>query len=313
MTPRMCPNCEHPLTEAELKSGWCESCGKKLPGWLTLGPPDRLEPALEQPTTAPALPSRVVRKGSSEELLQWGAVRSGLGQMILGLILVLAGEVAAALQADVTASALRSSQLSGPTMAKQIFTVFTVGAVFVGCVIFGAGTAACASAPADSGTKGLAVCSTVFLVLAVLFLVVYSAAATENQLAEVRAQFQDLNNFGRSPKTELPFRELTITVMQLFLLGLHGLQAVFLLLFLRAVAAFFRNWGLAMGTVVYLVFYLLVVSLGTLAVFALRSKMLSDPQEYFPMIARAVGAAMAVWFVVVVGLVRGLITRSLLR
>src|SRR5207245_3144221 len=72
-----CPYCRHPLTAKDLREGWCDACGKRLPAHFLAGAARSAEAAIpvdDAPGGGYAGPT-----ASREDLLGWGSVRSGLG------------------------------------------------------------------------------------------------------------------------------------------------------------------------------------------------------------------------------------------
>ena len=311
MPPETCPYCEHSLSQQELTDGWCDDCGKRLP--TSVARPVAVEPqrgtgwnrlaGTEDDEDGPRL--------SRRQVLGWSTVRTGLIQMFVGLILTLLG-LAALLLALLTADGFGGSRGE----VENILVVAVVG-LAAGAVLNFAGVFLSCAAPAGSGARGWAVAATVLLVLQVLLGSMLFVFVRENDRAFDR-NFRFRNGFGQ-PRglqfQEPPFPPAVLGAISYTILGTSCLGSACFLLFLTAVARHFRRSGLTAHAVVYLVIYL-CFSAGVILLTLVSStgppgRRGGLPEEVWYGVA-GVARALGVWFMVLIGMVRGTITKALL-
>jgi hypothetical protein len=83
MPPIQCPTCQAALPRKEVESGWCESCGKKLPASITAGRP-AASPWHSDPRPAKGADSRSRLMRFIDALPLWWVFIIGCGGVIWG-------------------------------------------------------------------------------------------------------------------------------------------------------------------------------------------------------------------------------------
>src|SRR5262245_8896547 len=110
MSPAVCPNCGRSLPESERQEGWCEGCGKRLPGAVPGGSFTRA-PAGRAEAPRPAPPRPAVG-----DPLAWGSVRTGLTLVLVGTGLLLPGLLGLVYADVLWGSELGRARADGPDL-----------------------------------------------------------------------------------------------------------------------------------------------------------------------------------------------------
>jgi hypothetical protein len=334
-------HCGHGLTDGEIRDGWCDSCGKRLPGsGAFTAAPVAVAAAvdIEQPQRG----SRAYVVDRSD-VLGWGTVRTALAQVVVGAALLAIG--LSGILAMTFASASRHAQL-GPVddAGAALLSVFLISFLSVttglGSILILIGVCTCCGAPASSGAFSWAIGAVACLVISVLLLVFLYVAGLQNTrvaLENERRAFEELNRrrgpiFGQdfrqpgrpAPAKPLPFGEVVLKATSYASALMMCLHAILFLLFLRRTAAVTRHHGQGTHAVVLLLVFL-VYALGIFGL-ALRTELAHrgnadpfmailgpDSGELLLRVILAITAALALWFAVLAGLVRGAVSRMMLR
>ncbi len=220
-----CPHCGCALTPPALREGWCENCGKRLPSYVTTsatsGPG-------EAKAGSPAVRKRAV---STADAFAWGTVRAGLGQMLLGFVLLDLGflSIMALVLAAVATPPQPRAVMGG--QGDVLLFALSVGssyALILGCGLVLVGMLLCRAAPEGSSARGFGIAMALCIVLGLLIVLGATLASLSGAVTAVNA--------------------LSIALLIVFV----GL-ALCWILFLRGVAVSFANTILARSMVVFLV------------------------------------------------------------
>ena len=301
MPTMFCPGCGKSLSAEQKATGYCPGCGLPLPGVrATDVPPPR--PAPRPREQAPRVEEE--EAGVSRSVLGWGTVRAGLGQTVVGAILSALGLLVA------YAVGMTATDGGGTSALPVVVLFLALTTAGVGVIVALAGAFLGCAAPQESGARGWAVACSVLLALTFVSGVVFRLGTQERADAVQR----DIR-FGQRVDRVAPIwgpEELRA----IFYLGCGGflLAQVCYLLFLRAVASFFNRDALALGVACYLAFSLLL-SAGTVLFLTGTLEAGSLPVRGVSLlyVLIAVTVTMSVWGVVLVGQVRGAVTRGIVK
>jgi hypothetical protein len=306
-----CPACGHVLTNAERSEGWCENCGKRLPGAVGVQT-TRTPAAREQAPLGPA----IYQGGASAGALGWGTVRAGLAEVAVGqvlLSLVLVGLLLVFLSAELDARPADRGTLG------EVLGVLTIGLSIVGGVLLLAGMCMGSAAPAGTQGKGAAVGVCVCVALQVLVLLITQATQAENERVarqNLRRAFEDRRLGGGPLAKPMPFSPAVLRGLRLARSAIAIVQGLLFVVFLRGVALTFGRRGLAAHLLFFLV---LTLALGALA-FLLQVAIETESALLRPRQARyvlygslGVGVVVLLWLLGLTLAVRRTITRALTR
>jgi hypothetical protein len=303
MPTMFCPGCGKSLSAEEKAKGFCPGCGKPLSGSQQAAPPPR--PAPRPLPETPHLGEETA--GVTPSILGWGTVRAGLGQIVVGAII---SSLSALVAYAVKMTAVEGE---GTSALPVVVLWFCLGSGLVGVVVMLAGVFLGCGVPEESGARLWAFTASALLIL--VFILGGIFLLGELQLRE-RQEAVERNIFvGSRPAPVAP----TWTPDEVKMVAYFGCAAVVLaqvcyLLFLRAVASFFHRDGLALGIVCYLVFNLLVLAgllLMATGALDLGSLPIRGMGPLYLFIA--LGVTLGVWGVLLVGQVRGAVTRGMLK
>lgn len=304
MTTYFCPGCGKGLRYEDRESGYCPGCGKPLPATLALS--ERVRPegprraAEDEPPRRSAVTEmrEVSRQTMRFDLLGWGTVRAGLALTLVGGILACLGLAIILLLvlSDTSATMSRGNSALDAVARELLLFLTLLGASMHLCGIF-MGSAA----PADSGSKGAAIACCAALSLTLLLVLVNRLV-----MMEQRHSFDPMS--GRIVRPSTAFGEGEQKALEYAQLFMSLIAGVCYCLFLRGVARFFKRDGLAAGILAFLLIGL-VYGIGV-TVYRLSEEIITEPMRW---VLLGSMVALLVWFFVLVGLVRGAITRGLLR
>jgi len=276
-----CHHCGSLLSPTEVKDGWCDSCGKRIPNYVTT-----------EASASGALPASTqqarttgYRMDSRRDLLSWGGVCAGLDQMVVAVFLTVL---------SIPVFLLSSAWVGTPAVVLRSLLLF---AVLFAAGLAVAGQLSACRAPDDSGARGLAIGAVLCLVLNLILLAMLP-------LLGDNVQFQGRS--GLSPNV--------ITFLGYLVQGLQLLQFVLFQLFLRQTAASLGGLMLARNVVVFLIVSL-VIWVGTLIALhtptVLHWLAAVNPKEDLLWTGVALLEAWLLWFSILVLLVSRTITRTL--
>jgi hypothetical protein len=308
MDPVYCPECGKSVSFDEKLARRCAACGTPLSGaeWarpdLTADVPTRPRPPTAGWTRPDEAPDRDVARRprvADESILGWGTVRAGLALSITG---VAAFFVSLIVGFSIAAEAVGKKDPG--TSTEYLSFLFGVGMI-AGAALAGAGTCMGCAAPSESGARGWAIGATACVGLVILLVPLLEAAEREQS----RAEFNKV--LGEKPAasawTEKGLKNLRYCIYGLVIVG-----NVFNMLFLYQVAAYFRHRGLGVGLLIYL-FLSLLYSIGVMLLREGAFEITLRPKggvESSLWLFLGSGVALSVWFVVLVGMVRGTVTRG---
>ena len=300
MATTFCPGCGKGLSAEEKAKGHCPGCGKPLPGLSAAAPPLRIAPP---PRSQPAHIEEE-EPAITRSVLGWGTVRAGLAQTVVGSILFAFSLL--------VMYVIRITALDGHGTNMLIVVIGSlcgVGAL-AGFLAAVAGSFMGCAAPSESGARGWAIAYTVLVTLFITLAAVQFIAQREADYT-----FQREIGFGqRIGHTTPAWRPDELQIVRYLLIGSLPLAQLCYLLFLRSVASFFQRSALALGVICYLAFNLLFTA-GLFLMFTgtLDSGSLPVQGEGLAYLLIAVVVSLGVWGVVLVGQVRGAISRGLLQ
>jgi hypothetical protein len=331
-----CPHCDALLTHQEEVRGVCWSCGKSPFRAVGSGEPvssrpaeaeepaellpiEEEKPAGRKPAGRPENPLlRLVPALSGNQVLRWGTVRAALALIPTGMMLT--GASALLLMLTLGSSDVKRSE---EREALAICGGLVAGA---GVVLTLTGQCMCTVAPWASGAAGWAIASVVCLATAALLLVVYLVAEAQNRDAVRRNLESQFDTFPYKERPRpfraepLPWTPGALAALRYIMIGVCFLAGNLFTLFLHGIARHFRNSGLAASLLLYLVLSIFIglAALGLSLSIDAKSAPLRklDPDERTIVMIVGIGGlsvALVTWFVIQVFLVRGLITRALLR
>jgi hypothetical protein len=312
MAALRCQHCDQPLTTIDIQEGWCENCGKRIAsGIMSAAAHHEYEVAPSRQGVS--VPEVVVAK--SRAFLGWGTVRAGLAQVFFG-VLVLAIGVGLLLLLLQDLKTVRGRPSTGQQVA-QFLTILLIG---IGGILAAAGMSMGCAAPGDPGPKGWALGVTGCIALALVLLVLQRAFEIENTRVRLENRDREYSSIrfdtrGRRSvpeKKELPYSEKTMKALGYILEGIGWLGGILFLVFLRGTAASFRNAAQARHAVVYLVIF--VVCGGgfvLLRVLDANGALPYNAEEIIRWTVLGVFGGLTLWYLVLVGLVRGTVTRAL--
>lgn len=306
-----CQHCDHLLTSAEIQDGWCESCGKRVPAGITSAPSHR-DPELLPPRREAPAPARAVR--GTNGFLGWGTVRAGLAQVFVGVLLLSVGLGLLLLVTLDTKAAVAAR----PGTGKQVLQIITILMLAIGGILAAAGMCMGCAAPADPGPRGWALGVAGCVAAALLLFLLQVTFQAENARVDRENFDRELRSSDfskpRPPRQELPYGEGAMKVLSYLLEGTSWLGGMLFLLFLQGVAQAFHAPARANHALVYLLVSLVVGGLFIAFRIAVAGGSFSTlPFEVRGGVAFGVFAFLAVWFLILVGLVRGTVTRGLAR
>lgn len=332
MPTMYCPGCGKAISAEEKAAGACPGCGKPLPGITSAAVPSRssvAESAWASPRRRPDNPVRVVAEEGDDpvvprEVLGWGTVRAGLALTVVGSILFFAcAFVLFTVKGVAVPQAVPSvehAQRGGLVGERAETNALTVVVGFLGSlglvaalVLVLAGMCMGCAAPEDSGARGWAIGVSALLALSIVLTVVLAVAATEIH----RAQVENLDRVmsGRPPVPTVPtWGPYEVRLLLYGLCAAAVAAAVFYLLFLRGVARHFHRDSLALGVGCFLAFFgLFCAGVLLLATQTVEVKLRPAGGESMLWVVLGALATVSVWFVVLVGMVRGAVTRGILK
>jgi hypothetical protein len=301
MATMFCPGCGKSISAEEKAKGFCPGCGKPLSGSpKAAAPPPRPAPRPRPETT------RIEEEapGVTPSVLGWGTVRAGLAQTVVGsLLLAFSGLVM---------YVIRITALDGHGTNMLIVVIAALCGVgtLAGFVAAVSGAFMGCAAPSESGARGWAVACTVLLTLFITLLAVVFIAYRESEYALQG----DIALGPRLHSTAPAWQPNELQVVRYLMFASLPLAQLCYLLFLRAVASFFQRDALALGVVCYLAFNLLFTT-GLVLLFSgvLDLGSLPIQGEGLAYLFIAVVVTLGVWGVVLVGQVRGAVTRGILK
>ena len=182
----------------------------------------------------------------------------------------------------------------------------------VGAIVMLAGAFLGCAAPQESGARGWAIACSALLALTFVLAVVFRVGTLERDRAVQRDFFSSHPEHTGLAAPVWGAEELRA----IFYLGWGGffLAQLCYLLFLRAVASFFNRDALALGVVCYLAVGLLLSAGAVLLLTgAIASSALPVRGVSLLYLLLAVTVTMSVWGVVLVGQVRGAVTRGIVK
>jgi len=161
-----CPNCDRLLSQTEKSEGRCRVCGE----WFTT---DR----------------------SPRSVLSWASVRTGLGQMIFGMLLVLVGTGLTLLVQLIQSQRERLSEGTGIELAS----VVGMGSFSIGVLLLLVGICLGCAAPDSSAAKGWAVGATICLFINILLVLALRGIEMEQRKSPVIdiGRGRPIDDFGR--------------------------------------------------------------------------------------------------------------------
>jgi hypothetical protein len=308
--PVTCPNCGTNVSSAEERDGWCETCGKKLPGHhISTNPFVRSEPEVTTTDYGRSI-TREVPRLTTQESLSWGTVRAGLIQITIGMILMLIS-----LPVLMFFMFLPRSYAPGggfeSRFLEQFMTMLATVALGTGAIFMLIGTTMGWAAPERSETRGGARLAVLFLCVSVGLTLFMVTAQSENQRAALRF---DRDPFGepRFAPQAPPFSDGVLLAVRLGTLAVSLLQWICFLVFLISVARYFGNGPLSTQLIIYLVAVLVFWAA------ALALSFLPSTGRFADMTLVAIGVlvlveGMGIWFTILAGAVRRTISRALIR
>jgi hypothetical protein len=250
-------------------------------------------------------------------LLAWGTVRAGLALVVIGSILLMVGAGILVIKQLTELAGIPAVRRPPTTALEAIAEMFVGAAIVVGGVMSLVGGCMGAAAPGDSGAKGpaIAFCGAVgvLFVLAGVLVIASAEAVRPNVPRGFDARgFNPRVNPWEEPKAPWSPDEIK-TILYAYAL-MSVLAVACYCLHLRGVARFFNRDALAAGILAYLLIFVLFCC--GLVVFAVTQTPGGiNPARAELMIWLPLGGivALSVWFIVLAGLVRGAVTRGLLR
>ncbi len=220
-----CPHCASLLSASEIKEGWCDSCGKRIPSYATT----ETSPSSGLPASTQKSRMTDYRTASRRDLLNWGGVCAGLDQMAFAVLLTMLSIPLYLLSSEWVGA------FAGTLRLLLLFAVLFAAALVV------AGQLSLCRAPSESDARVLAIASVLCMVLNLVLLALLPVVGENLHLP---------GQAGLSPEV--------LTFLGYFLQGLQLLQFVLFVLFLRQTAASLSSPVLARNVVLFLVVSLLL-------------------------------------------------------
>ncbi len=335
MPDRFCPECDTELTRSELASGYCPVCAAPL-GGSSSGYRERRSSAADYPDEREYSRGRGDRGDyrrdedrdrysrdryddyddryddryddyddydrydrRRDSSAAWSKTSKGLSNMLIGIAMVL---IAAAVMFVVV---LLGVAIAGPggggrnMQAYGVFALLAVGTsaivIFVGALLGFIGYCMCCHVPKESGARNFIVWSLICFLLSVMggFMQGCMGASAGP---------------GGPPPADLAPVMMMMTLVQN---GLNLASWILFLLFLRGVALYFDNQGLATSCMVYLctavgVGVLFVILLLTTSMFAFANPAMfrGNPQAFFGAMMGVVGVVaiaaigLYIWYII---------------
>jgi hypothetical protein len=247
-----------------------------------------------------------------EDLLAWGTVRAGLALTFIGSLLAfISFFVLIAVMLSVQA------RLQGGGALPVLVVMYASLGWVAGIILCFSGACMSSAAPQNSGAKGWGIGTCIFSLLSLaLFAVVVLVAINVIEQREKQEKEKNLIVLG-DPRLTPPREPFSPQEARLIGYGFQGtwhLGVICYVLFLRAIASHFRRDGLAVGVVVYLIVYVLFMA--GVNVLAHSDKPPVANLEQLQTLAWVIAGGiviLAVWGIVLVGVVRAALTEGLVR
>jgi hypothetical protein len=251
-----------------------------------------------------------------ENVLGWGTVRSGLALTFFGILLWVVSVFVLVVLGFSYLKGLAAGEkivvVPPDGLAAVVFVLALIG-MTVSAVLIPTGMMMSAAAPSGTGAKGWGLATAVFLVALLVMTVVMGVAASDFVFRQWKpTPAPDLAKLD-APQTppERAFSDREMQIIALTTVGVELLAGLSYLLFLRAVASYFRRGFLAF-TAVLLLLACVGLPAGLVAMGMNKPQPLSEDDARFLFTIGLGGVAgLSLWFTLLVAQVRGAITRGL--
>jgi hypothetical protein len=336
MPTMFCPGCGKSISLEEKAKGFCPGCGKPLPttdGSVAPRPAAEVPRPASRPAAATLQPVVEPEEPAiPREVLGWGTVRAGLALTVFGAILFFAcvfvllavwittGEnpLTTARVTEPAAIGPQTAEPTGTNVLTVVVTILSQIGLPAALVLAMAGAFMGCAAPERSGVRGLAISFSALLALAIVLAIVLAIAVAEKRHADE----ENLRRFSSYPSVSAgPAKAVTPTFgpdeIRIVLFALCAaviLSQLFYMLFLRKAALYFDRDSLALGVVCYIAFFLLYCGgVFLVATDAVEVRIRPAGGEGPLWVFLGAWVTLCVWGVVLVGLVRGAVTRGILK
>jgi uncharacterized membrane protein YidH (DUF202 family) len=316
-----CPHCNTRVLFEQRVSGFCPFCGKPFPAdrgpEAITGGPSRPRGDEERPADTPR-PDRSVPLAPPVsgriDSLGWGTVRAGLALVVFGTMLASISLFLVILVAAST-QGVRGGWGSGLELVPMMGGL----ASMTGVVLAVAGMCMGSAAPSPSGARGYGVAVCIGLGLfSVLGVINVGQWSVEQREAQRRLETERLEamRWGRMTRDESldssrPTKQ--IQVVSYLALGVAIGVTICYLLFLSATARALGRHALARGVRIYLVVHICFSLVVLIMTWASPNTGFLGEREYILWGILGGGVALTPWYLLLVGMVRGAVTRRILQ